>query len=101
MARENAETAAAELERTINSLGGEENAMVIVRKMLFMHRTLNQSFTSRIIIPFIREMAKFYTDGRYDVRNHEACRICRIMYDALKAEYGRQGDDDGIALPMI
>ena len=99
MASENAETAAIALERTVNSFGSDENSKYIVEKMLTMHRTLNQKFTGEIILPFIREMAKKYDAKGYDLRNEAACKICRVMYDAVKKEYGIEDDD--FRLPLI
>lgn len=96
-----AESAASAVESIINQYGGHTDAETMVSHFCGMHRTLQQAFTSRIIIPFIRRLAMNYTDGWYDPRNETACKACRAMYDALKAEYGREGDDDEIALPMI
>jgi hypothetical protein len=101
MASEIAETAATALERTINQFGGKEDADHIVNHLTSMHPTLQQSFVSRIIIPLVREMAMHHSDRWYDARNETACKVCRVMYDALKAEYGRVGDDETIALPMM
>ena len=98
---ENAQTAATALERAINSFGSGEGSAYIVDKMLSMHRTLNQKFTGEIILPFIREMAKKYDAQRYDLRNEAACKICRVMWDAVKKEYGIENDSDDFGLPLI
>ena len=86
MASENAETAATAMERTINSFGSEEDTKYIVEHLLTMHRTLNQKFTGEIILPFIYQMAKKYDAHSYDLRNESACKVCRVMWDAIKAE---------------
>lgn len=101
MAIENAEKAAAELERTVNSFGSGESTAYVVDKMLSMHRTLNQKFTGEIILPFVREMAKKYDSMRYDLRNEAACKLCRVMWNAVKTEYGLEGDDFPFGLPCI
>ena len=101
MASENAEAAATAIERTMNQFGGREDAEHIVSHLLNMHRTLNQAFTSRIVLRFVQEMAKRYTAGRMDGRNSEACRLCRVMWDAVKADYGREDDEDEVGLRMI
>ena len=102
MATENhAETAATAVERFINNFGSGEDSELFVDKMCGMHRTLQQKFTSQFIIPFVFEMARRYSDGRYDLRNEAACRVCSIMYTALKAEYGTDGEDTPITLPLI
>lgn len=101
MASEMAETAATALERVVNQFGGKEDSDHIVNHLLSMHRTLQQSFVSRIIIPLVREMAMRHSEGRCAPRNETACKVCRVMYDALKAEYGKEGDDEDFALPMV
>lgn len=101
MASETAETAATTLERLVNQFGGSEDIADVLNHLLGMHRTLQQKFTSQFIIPFVYEMARRYSDGMYDPRNEAACRLCSIMYTALKAEYGTDGEDNPIALPVI
>ncbi len=101
MASENAETAATAMERTINSFGSEENTKYIVEHFLTMHRTLNQKFTGEIILPFIQAMAQKYDEHRFDLRNESACKICRVMFDAVKKEYGIEGDSEYVGLPVI
>ena len=96
-----AETAANAVERFINNFGSGDDAEEFVDKMCCMHRTLQQKFTGEVVLQFIRRMAKMYTDDSYDARNEAACKMCRVMYDAIKAEYGYQSDDDGICLPCI
>lgn len=98
---ENAKTAAAALERTVNSFDGGANEEFIVDKMLYMHRTLNQKFTGGIILPFVRKMAKMYDSGSYDPRNEAACKACRVMWEAVKAEYGLDDDSADFRMPMI
>lgn len=98
---ENAVAAATALERTVNSFDCSVNAEYIVDKMCYMHRTLNQAFTGGIIITFIRKMAKMYESGSYDPRNESACKACRVMWDAIKAEYGIDDDSADFRMPMI
>ena len=69
MASERAEKVAEELERTINNFGCREDMEHITGAMLNMHRTLNQSFMNHLIIPFVQEMARRYSSGRFDARN--------------------------------
>ena len=98
---ENAKTAATALERTVNSFDCSASAEYIVDKMCHMHRTLNQAFTGVIILPFIRKMAKMYDSGSFDPRNEAACKMCRVMWDAFKAEYGIDDDSADFRMPMI
>lgn len=86
MASEVAETAAKAIVEAVNMGGSAENMAHVCAAMLNMHPTLNQSFTGEMVIPFIRKMAANWENGNYDARNREACRLCSVMWDALKAE---------------
>ena len=86
MASEYAKNAAKALEEAVNIGGAEENMAYVCAAMLNLHRTLNQSFAGKMVIPFIRKMAENWENGDYDDRNREACRLCSVMWDALKAE---------------
>ena len=68
--------------------------------MLSEHCTLQQMFTNRFIIPFIREMAKRDDNGNNDPRNAAACKACKDMWEGLKQARGLSDDDD-FNLPMI
>ena len=95
------ETAATAVERFINNFGSGEASKAFVGSMLTMHRTLNQKFTGEIILPFIREMAQRYESQRFDLRNEAACKVCRVMWDAIKAEYDLKDDAAPFRLPVI
>lgn len=97
----NAETAAVAVERFINNFGSGEASKAFVESMLTMHRTLNQKFTGEIILPFIRAMAQKYDAQRFDLRNEAACKVCRLMWDAIKAEYDLKDDAADFRLPVI
>ncbi len=101
MASEIAETAATALENAMNQYGGREDAEHIVSHLLYMHRTLNQAFTSRIVLRFVQEMAKMYSAGRHDVRNEAACKMCREMWDKVKEVYYLDSDDNNLSLAMV
>lgn len=101
MASERAEKVAEELERTINNFGCREDMEHITGAMLNMHRTLNQSFMNHLVIPFVQEMAKRYSSGRYDARNEGACKMCREMWDAVKKVYDLPDDDFRLNLAMV
>ena len=101
MASENAQTAATAMVRSLNTFGSDENSKYIVEKMLTMHRTLNQKFTGEIILPFIQAMAQKYDAHRFDLRNEAACKVCRVMWDAIKAEYEIEDDAADFRFPMI
>lgn len=86
------------IEDSVNVMGttSTDSMSYLVNKMLYMHRTLNQSFTSKFIIQFIKRMAENYEKGYYDARNEVACKICSEMWNLLKSKYG-----DEIHLPLI
>lgn len=101
MASEIAETAATALVIAMNQCGGREDAEYIVSHLLYMHPTLNQAFTSRIVLRFVQEMAKMFSAGRYDARNEAACKLCREMWDKVKEVYDLPTDDDPLECAMI
>lgn len=98
---ENAKTAAAALERTVNSFDSGAGEEFIVDRMCHTHRTLNQKFTGGVILPFVRKMAKMYDSGSYDPRNEAACKACRVMWEAVKAAYGLDDDSADFRMPMV
>ena len=57
------------------------------------HRTLQQNFM-RVIIAFIEIQSIMYECGMYDARNEQTCKLCNIMWKAVK-------DRNDIYLPMI
>lgn len=94
------EKAVKAIERSVNCTGNGEDATVVVWGMLNMHRTLNQALTGNIILPFIRRMASNYEKLNYDARNEAACKMCKVMWDAVKEKYNLT-DGDNCALPFI
>ena len=77
-----------------------EGLNTVLSYMLSEHCTLQQMFTNRFIIPFIREMAKRDNNGNNDPRNAAACKACKDMWEGLKQARGLSDDDD-FNLPMI
>lgn len=86
------------IEDTVNVMGTDphDNMEYLANKMLNLHRTLNQSFTSKFILKFIKKMAENYKQGFYDARNEWACRLCNEMWDVVSEHYGNE-----INLPLI
>ena len=103
MITDHIKTAALEAECAINSFSCTEDTEYFVNEMLNLHRTLNQSFTGKVVIRFVQEMAKRYREGRYDGRNEVSCRLCNIMWEALKnnTEGFYFSDDINPSLPMV
>jgi hypothetical protein len=77
------ENLAHEIEDIINVMGNSETTDGLVDNLLFMHRTLVQSFTSKVIIRYVQRMAQNYKNGWYDDRDMAASKACSVMWDAL------------------
>lgn len=101
MVTEKMKQAAEMMESAINVMGNQESTEYFVREMCNMHRTLQQSYTGDIVIPFVREMAKRYKGGFYDARNEFACKVCSVMWDAFAKEFEITDDSIRVGLPMI
>ena len=97
--REKAEQAARELLGVVNDYDGE-GIRIILNRMLNEHRTIEQMFTNRFIIPFVHKMAERWDKENYDPRNEVACKACKDMWEGLKQAWGFS-DDDVPNLPMI
>lgn len=94
-----AEQAARELLGVVNDYDSE-GIRIILNRMLNEHRTIEQMFTNRFIIPFVRKMAERWDKENYDPRNQAACKACKAMWEGLKHELGVT-DADEVLLPMI
>jgi hypothetical protein len=98
------ENVALELERIVNAMGTDEATDLLVDKLSRMHRTLVQSFASKVIIKFILKLAENYESGWYDLRNEAACKACKTMKDAIIKAYNLDEDfikKYGFNLPLI
>lgn len=86
------------IERAVNVLGSDSdsNMNYLAIKTVNFHRTLNQSFTSKFILQFVKHMAENYESGYYDARNEVACKICNEMWNLIKSNHG-----DEINLPLV
>ena len=92
---------ATEIMRHINCMGDGADIKEMVSHITNNHPTLVQSFMSRFVIEFIREMNKKYLNGYYDDRNAETCRICNILWEKIKETYHIETDTDKVRLPFI
>ena len=75
-------------EKFVNVYGVEK--LEAARGWSNMHRYLVNSFFG-VVLRFIGILAKNYEDGIFDGRNESACRLSKIMIDALR-EKGEWGD---------
>ena len=96
-----AEIIATEIMHCINCMGDGADIKKIVSHITNNHPTLVQSFMSRFIIEFIREMNKKYKNGYYDGRNEETCRLCNILWEKIKEIYHIENDNENVSLPFI
>lgn len=87
--------------RSVNNFGGNPNMAEILEVIMTSHRTLQQAFCGRFVLPYIRKMAIRYKEGVYDLRNKAACEICSEMWAAVKRMYPQMGDAEDTSLPMI
>ena len=74
-------------EEFVNVYGAEK--LEAARGLANMHRYLVNSFFG-VVLRFIGILAKSYENGIFDGRNESACRLSKIMIDALreKDEWG-------------
>ena len=86
------DNAARAIEDAIN-IGGVKKKP-IVDKLLAMHRTLQQTFMSEIVIALVRRMAQNYDNQIYDARNKEACAVAKDMWEAVKKRYDLKDEDE-------
>lgn len=85
----------------VNCMGNGAEIAEMVNYITNDHPTLVQSFMSRFVIEFIREMNKKYLNGYYDDRNAETCRICNILWEKIKETYHIENATDKVRLPFI
>ena len=95
-----AKNIAKELESIVNVMGGGENVTYVSEQMTNMHRTLVQSFFGRFILPFVIRLARQYDRGYYDARNEATGKMCSLMWETIKKEYGYT-DEDTPYMPLI
>lgn len=102
--KEKIENIAREIEGIINVMGNSETTDGLVSNLLFMHPTLIQSFTSKVIIRFVQRMAESYRNGWYDGRDEAACKACETMWNSLIKAYNLDEEfikKYGFNLPLI
>ena len=77
---------------SVNCLGERtEYTEEVLSNLLYAHRTLNQAFVGRYVLPFVQKMAEGYRSGDYDGRNEFACKVCAVMAAAVEKEFGKLG----------
>ena len=89
------------LEKVVNAMPNTANTEAVVTGLMWMHRTLNQAFTGKIVFRFIQRMADNYRNNNYDARNEAACRICSLLWDTLEKEVGVNPLTGRVDLPML
>ena len=92
----------AELNGVANRLDGGDDLKELVQDVVYTHPTINQSFTGRFILQFVKTMAERYESNCYDRRNEAACKACKAMWDGLLKEFPYMGKDGNyVSLPLI
>lgn len=56
------------------------------------HRYL-QGKEFKMMLDFIALKARDYQEGRYDTRNELACRMCKVMFDAITENWTKEHID--------
>lgn len=82
-----AKQVAKDIESIVNQMGNTDDTKYIVNHLVYMHKTLNQSFVSKIILPFLREMNIEFESKNFDLRNEAACRVCSCMWKRMCDEH--------------
>ena len=84
---------------SVNCFGGPTDyTEEVLHHLVYAHRTLNQAFVGRYVLPFIQKMAENYRSGNYDGRNEFASKVCNVMADAVEKEFGKLA---ALSLPLI
>ncbi len=69
----------------LNKMGmAKEVTFSLLMSVQMQHRTLKQSFMRCFIVPIIKEFAKSYREGNYDLRNEATCKTCVELEEVLK-----------------
>lgn len=85
-------------ERAVNFYGDKK---AFAMGLCGMHRTLQQTFFSEVILGVVRRMAQNYTAQNFDARNESACKMARVMFDAVKKEYDLADDNQPLHCACI
>jgi len=87
----------ANVKKAMELLMGELNIMgndglvsnVIKDELSNTHRTLQQGFFKGVIVPIVLWFNGQLEDGRYDLRNEDACQCAKKLTPILKDSYFR------------
>lgn len=82
-----AKQVAKDIESIVNQMGNTDDTNYIANHLAHMHRTLNQSFVSKIILPFLREMHFKYESNNFDLRDEAACKVCSLLWKKMCDEH--------------
>jgi len=69
----------------LNKMGGDFEINEALKEVLAkQHRTLQQNFMRRIIVPSIQIFAQKQADGYYDLRNEASCKLAAELLPITK-----------------
>jgi len=78
------------LTKELNIMGNENFVGDAIKEELAnTHRTLQQAFFKSVIVPVILWFNGQLEDGRYDLRNEDACQCAKKLKPILKDSYFR------------
>jgi hypothetical protein len=76
--------------KNLNIMGNESIVGDAIKEELgCTHRTLQQGFFRNVIVPVILWFNGQLEDGRYDLRNEDACQCAKKLKPILKDSYFR------------
>jgi len=72
----------------LNRMGNERKVGEFVTEAIrYQHRTLQQNYFSNVILPSIKDFAKRYDEGQFDLRNEESCKLAKKIEPVVKDVY--------------
>jgi hypothetical protein len=72
----------------LNSMGNEEEVGIyFVNAVRLQHRTLQQNFFAKVLVPVLKDFSKRYNEGQYDMRNEQSCKVASKLEPLVRDEY--------------
>ena len=69
----------------LNHIGNEEKVgQYVVNAIRRNHRMLQQNYFEHVILPSIKDFAKRYDEGNFDLRNEMSCRLAKKIEPVIK-----------------
>jgi hypothetical protein len=69
----------------LNKMGNEEKVGEhFIEAIRYQHRTLQQNFFGHVVLPVIKDFAKRFDEGNYDMRNEASCSTAKKIEPVIK-----------------